>query len=454
MAMKAMRTGLKTPSKTHYRLMRYTRMVIYLFAVICLLADSTGALRAAADPLALAREKIAEGDFRKAHRLLEKALRKSPSQAADRLPILAEQADFYENLVGDDRRASKTWQRLLKAAPAGSPAKSCAQQAIARIEDRRHRQADVKQQLSAMRMAAVRPGHGNDPTFSGRMKQQRDQLHHMASHPDLAADIDYTLGLTYLALDQPMRADRSFGRVLADRPAFGFQQPIQRLRNTARQAWIRSLTLRVSWGVLAIFWLTTAIGLAWSRPWRWLCWRHLLAGVLMALMWVVCFQIALHWPGRHATAAEIVNRDGFYPTPTYVHTRPGAPESAVTERLFYHGLAAVGGTYLLIVFTARMRRQGLRHLICTVGGLCLGLALTVQFYYSHCDNLSRLYRRNDSTAGWFSAQLAFRTSEPEPYLLTEPRAYPGVELASISDPLLVDWLERHVPNARRVSNEE
>ena len=69
--------------------------------------------------------------------------------------------------------------------------------------------------------------------------------------------------------------------------------------------------------------------------------------------------------------------------------------------------------------------------------MLLGLALMTHFYYAHCENRSRLYRHNATAAAWLSAQLAFRSTEPEPYLLTDPQSYAGVELASISDPLLV-----------------
>ena len=421
--------------------------------MICLPAAPFEPAKATPGPLILAREKIADGNFHEAHRLLDKAMRNREMQTADHLPILAELAGFYENLVGDDHHALKLWQQLLSKAPAASQRIS-AQRAITRIEDRQHRLAHVKHQLNGLRMAAVQPGHREEPAFLKKMARQRKQLEQMANHPELAADIDYTLGLTHLALGHSFRADWAFGRVLTHRPAFGFQQPIERLRKTARQAWIRCLAQRASWAVLAAFWLIVAIGMAWSRPWHWLRWRHVGAGMVAALIWIAGFQIMLHWPDRQGQASEFVNRDGFYPTPTYVHTRLGSPESAVAQKLLYYGLTAVGGTFLLTLITARLRRQRLRQWIGGVGGLCLGLALATQFFYAHCDNLSRFYRRNDSPAAWLSAQLAFRASEPEPYLLTEPRAYPGVELASISDPLLVDWLEQHVPNARRVTNKE
>lgn len=432
----------------------YPKIIFYLLSLICLLVAPSDRLKAASDPLTLAREKIASRNFRDAHQLLEKAMRNRDTQTADRLAILAELAGFYENQVGDDHRALKLWQRLLSKAPAAAPQRISAQRAIARIEDRQRRLAGVKRELNSLRMAAVQPGHRDKPAFLEKMTRQRKQLEQMANHFSLAADIDYTLGLTHLALGHFFRTDLCFGRVLAQFPAFGFQQPIARLRKTARQSWIRCLCIRASWFVLAVFWLVTAMGLAWSRPWNWLRWHHIGAGTVAVLTWIAVFQIMLHWPGRQSQAAEFVNRDGFYPTPTYVHTRLGSPESAVAEKLLYYGLAAVGGTFLLSVISARLRRQRLRQWIGGVGGLCLGLALVSQFYYSGCDNLSRFYRRNDSAAAWVSAQLAFRASEPEPYLLTEPRAYPGVELASISDPLLVDWLEQHVPNARRVYSKE
>lgn len=252
-------------------------------------------------------------------------------QTANCLDILVELAGFYENLVGDDRRALKLWQRLVSKAPAHFVQRISAKRAIARIEDRQRRLADLKRELNDLRIAAVQPGHRDKPAFLRKMARQRKQLDQMANHFTLAADINYTLGLTHLALGHFFRADLCFGRVLAQFPAFGFQQPIVRLRKTARQSWIRCLCQHASWAVLAVFWLVTAIGMAWSRPWYWLRWHHIGAGMVAILIWITVFQIMLQWPGRQSQAAEFVNRDGFYPTPTYVPLSDGAVDYGIDE---------------------------------------------------------------------------------------------------------------------------
>jgi hypothetical protein len=324
-----------------------------------------------------------------------------------------------------------------------------AKRALAHIEERRQRIAGLERRLNRMRAAALQPGRSDDETFRHNMQAQQKQLRQMTATPETADAIDYTLGLTLLALDRPFAADRTFGRVLKRRPAFGLYQSIGRLKETTRHAWTRALLQGTAWAVLTGFWMAATVGTGWSRPWRWVRWQHLTACLIALLAWIAVYQAVLHWPGHQESAAGFVNRDGFYPTPTYVHTRPGTPESEVAGRLFNYGLTAVGSIFLLAVATAGIRQPGRRCLINGLGGLLLGMALMTQFYYAHCENRSRLYRRNATAAAWLSAQLAFRSSEPEPYLLTDPQAYAGVELASISDPLLVEWLERHLPDARR-----
>jgi hypothetical protein len=76
-----------------------------------------------------------------------------------------------------------------------------------------------------------------------------------------------------------------------------------------------------------------------------------------------------------------------------------------------------------------------------------------QFYYAHCENRSRLYSRNATAAAWLSAQLAFRSSEPEPYLITDPLSYPELELDSISDPELLAWVEQYMSGVRDQTDE-
>jgi tetratricopeptide (TPR) repeat protein len=414
----------------------------------CLLLTLAAIAEATEKPLNQVRAYLDDGVYRSAHQLLEKALRRRDLPMEERLEMLTTLATFYENQVGDDRRALKVWQRIIATASADASPAAIARQAADRIEARLRRLGDLEKRLHLMRVAAVQPGRHADKSFHRRMQRQQKELRQIKVTAETAPLINYTLGLTLLALDRPFSADRAFGRVLKQRPAYGLFQPVGRLQQTARHNWIRRLLKRTAGTILVLFWVGVAAGVGLARPWRWMHWRHLAAGVIMAVIWTAVFQTALHWPGRQEAAASFINRDGFYPTPTYVHTRPGAAESEVADRLFYYGLTMISGIYLLAVSTAGIGRPSRRRMICGVASLAFGLALMTQFYYTHCENQSRLYRRNDTARAWLSAQLAFRSSEPEPYLLTDPKSYPGVELASISDPLLVEWLQRHLPDAR------
>jgi tetratricopeptide (TPR) repeat protein len=414
----------------------------------CLVLTLATIAKAMEKPLEQVRAYLADGDYHRAHQLMEKALRRRDLPMEERLEMLTALATFYENQVGDDKRALKVWQRIIAMASADGFPAGVAHQAADRIEERFRRLSDLQKQLNLMRAAAVQPGRHADHRFHHRMERQHNELRQIEVTSETAPAVNYTLGLTLIALDRPFSADRAFGRVLKQRPAYGLFQPVGRLQQTARHHWIRRLLKRTAGTILVLFWVAVTVGVGLARPWRWMCWRHLAAGVIMAAIWTAMFQAALHWPGRQEAAASFINRDGFYPTPTYVHTRPGTPESEVADRLFYYGLMMISGVYLLAVSTADISRHRRRQIVCSAAALVFGLALMTQFYYTHCENKSRLYRRNNTDRAWLSAQLAFRSSEPEPFLLTDPKSYPGVELASISDPLLVEWLQRNLPNAR------
>jgi hypothetical protein len=68
--------------------------------------------------------------------------------------------------------------------------------------------------------------------------------------------------------------------------------------------------------------------------------------------------------------------------------------------------------------------------------------MAVFFCLNFCDtDKAHLYTRSDVPETRTAGLFAYPMNDPEPYLLINPLYYQGLDLSSIDDPVLVEWLE-------------
>ena len=424
-------------------------LAILLFSFVFPSAAATGSSvsnEAPESSLESAQELIGQGRYGQGLEILKRLSKDKGLTPQERAAVMMALAEFHEERAGDYRR-SKTWLRKIVADPASKngPLGAKAKRRLERFRRLEEEHAESRAFFLQARTRALQPGGELDDKQEKRMLQDMKSLREILdSHPDfyLNHEIRYLLGLLYLKTGRSFRADRQFAKASASKPALFMYLPVRRLQQNAREQWVRNLGRKTALGVSAVLMAALAAAFAAGRPWIWVRFRHLIVGVLAALLWSMVFWGAMAFIGQRRGLEDIVNRDHFYPPPTYAESKWGSPGSEVAGVLFAHGTAALGATWLFSAMVGRMKKRRLAFVLNAAFATLSAASILTMFYFQHCDFKSRYYAGNDAHAPWLGGYLAFRLSEPEPYLLVNPTAYPDIELDSINDPELVLWLKR------------
>lgn len=410
--------------------------------ILCLLAATAGA-----DSRPTAQQCFARGEYQEGIRLLKSAAADAGATTEDRMEANAALARFYAEQVGDVGRAIRFYRAALRAPVPESPAPAAIRGEMERwiaIEADHREWAAQLRQLKAAALERRLPADGKQR--EARLRDNLRQLTAMLEQPPdehRLHEVYYVLGLTHSALSQPLSACRAFDRALSIRPAMGLAQPVERLREKARRSWIHTYGRKVARGLCGVLILALAVGGFRARPWQWLRVKHLLAGLVIALSWCAIFGLAHHVLADRHAAAALVNSDHVYPKPVYIHLAFGEPGSEVAGTLFGYGLAAVTGTFFFAAAIGRIRRRGLAVFLGASFALLASGSLAALFYFDHCAERGRPYLAEAAPTGLPTGFLAYPMNDPEPYLLINPRYYQGLELSSIDDPVLIQWLRSH-----------
>jgi tetratricopeptide (TPR) repeat protein len=426
----------------------------------CWLALLSGILwvsaAAAENPGDTAEALFIRGQYQQGVRVLKSAFGNSGLQSTDRFAAAFALADFYATKIGDYPRAIKYYRRAL-ALDSSPDTVRMLHRAKTELERLTALEATHRQLTSAvrrMRAATFQRAVAGDRMHVRQLAANARQLDRIITDSPTyhrSHEVYYTLGLTHLALDRPYRAYQAFGKALAAKPAMNLAQPVTRLHRSARIKWIRTLSRQLAWGLLGLLMTLLAVVGIRSKPWTWLRLRHLAAGLTVILAWSALFHLSHRWLANPDEAGRLINNDGAYPKPVYIHTRPGTPGSEVADYLFVYGLTAVTGAFLFSVALGPMRRRIRAIALNTVFTIAFSAALATIYYLDHCDGAGRFYASEPLLAGLPSGYLAYHMKDPEPYLLTNPLYYRGLELSSIDDPVLVAWLQSfiHLPDQSR-----
>ena len=398
----------------------------------------------ASDAQESARQCFARGEYQAGVRLLKSTAGDSGQADSVRLGAMADLARFYADQVGDHARAIRLYRQALRLSTADAAIDDRLQTELDRLiaaETTHRRLNETLRQFKAVTFQRRLPGEE---------KRQRSLL--CANIRRLNAilekepayhrrhEVHYVLGLTHLALDRPLRAMRRFDAALVLKPAMGLAQPIERLREKARDQWLRTSGRWTAWSVLGVLLVVLALTGMRARPWRWLRLGHLMIGLGVVLAWCALFYGAHRTLADPDVAGRLINNDGVYPSPVYIHLRFGTPGSEVAQALFGYGLVAVSGIVLFAVTLARTRRRWLALTLNLSFAVLFAGCLATLFTLDWCDTHGRLYTGAAIDAVLPAAYLAYPMNDPEPYLLVNPLYYRGLDLSSIDDPVLIEWL--------------
>jgi tetratricopeptide (TPR) repeat protein len=355
-----------------------------------------------------------------------------------RASVLQLAAEFLEHDAGAFERALLLYERVLALPlPPESPLIQTAEGATRRLQALKREHSHVYRALADVARA---PATKHDAAAMIRVLRSL-----AAENPDFPErdTMHYYLGL-FLFLDQNYAESYRELRLAAtqhDAPAIKLPN-LPRLLDQAHKKWLWASARSIAWSFIGLF-LLVAAGLFYVvHPWRWMGIRQWIFLLVLVLAWWAVFTLASRLIGAQAQEA-IAQADGGV---TQRFSRFGNPAAEAFEALFRYGLVGTLALGVLAIATAAFRLRVTVIVANTVAAFLLFASLMFVFYdrYGTRGSVS-LAVEEPSLFDYVGAVVSYTTDEIEPFLLTNPTAFPNLNIANIHDPTVRDWLMNYLP---------
>lgn len=416
-------------------------LALYLLLLAPVLAAGTrvapAAEAGAADPLTESQNHFAHGRYRDGRWALVRALKSGDLAPGRRLELLLALADFWENLAG---RPDEAVVALERAAALELPAGNAARQRIAgRIRRLRSIPERFPEEDAVLARAAVRTFKPEKMLL--RVEELRGVLERSPEYPRRAW-LFYYLGQNLQGLERDLEAYSAFRAALRLRPGLGYCVPVERCLEEAGEAAARQSVRRGVFWTLFLLLLLGGSSFYLSRPWRWLRPVHLLLPLAATGIWWAFLAVS-----SRAVAGLADSGAGNFSRPVFMSTSMGAPGGEMLHDLLACGVVAVAGCFVLACGATLIRPRWLRAAVTGLAGLLLWTALLTAFFLERVDGRSILEAGGGAGAR-LRAVAYFDQEAVEPYVLTAPKSFPGMDARTIHhDPVLQAWVLKHVPGA-------
>jgi tetratricopeptide (TPR) repeat protein len=404
---------------------------------------------AQASPSDEAQALFAQGKFLQGRDILTKALNDAdPNRRAD---ALLANARFYENIAGNTDNALIIYGDILRInLPVDHPVKLSAQKEISRLG-----QLKIQYKSQDELLNKLLPSEKLSPVES--KKQIALLLEIIRQQPDYyrLSEVYYQLGRNYFAAEEYHKAYISLKKAIELKPGINFYLPVNVWMDSAYGKWVRATIHTVSWGILGGLLVLTAIVFYASRPWKWLKFRHLIIGFTIALLWLIVFGVSYIWlAGKPGVSDTTMFKAGVVP-PYFFSIGPDGPFWKVTQNLFVYGLVGVLGVFVFSIGIGRLKSRWMAVLINLAFAVLLFTSLTTIFYMRNCDQKSVFGSEGEGNVWYYlRGDNYFVSFGMEPYVLTNPKAYPNLTINNIADPYMNAWLKKYcvsTPDANKSS---
>jgi hypothetical protein len=403
---------------------------IVLIFVYCAVAQ--------ASPSDEAKALFAQGKFLQGRDILTKALNDpDPNQRADALQAYA---GFYENIAGNTDNALSLYGDILRTnLPADHPEKFLAQKEINRIRQLKIQYKAEDELLRRLQLSSkVSPDENK--------KQITQLLAIIQQKPDYYRlfEVHYQLGRNYFAAEDYHMAYISLKKAIELKPGVNFYLPVNVWMDSAYGKWIRTTINAVTWTLLGGLLVLTLIVFYASCPWRWLKLKHLIVGFSFFLAWLIVFGVSYIWFADKPGVSETTMFKAGVVPPYFYSFGPEGAFWKVTQNLFMYGLVGLLGVFVFSIGIGRLKSRWIAALVNVVFAVLLFTALTTVFYMRNCDQKSIFASEGKGHVGYYlKGDNYFVSFGMEPYVLTNPKAYPNLTINNVADPYMNAWLKKY-----------
>lgn len=424
-----------------------------VFVIFLLLGCLTCLLPGSQDQsLAEVNRLVGTGQLSEALSLLSKAIRSHASDPLQQAAYIKALADFHKDVCGDMRKALMNYRRVISSPIPGDH--ELKQAALAESAGIRELETKHRQLNSRLKSLLARANRKRDPAA---VKEDIFQLKELIKNNPgyyLLHEAYYALGINYQALKKPGKAYPLLRQAMEIKPGIIFYLPAKARARQARNSHLRNNINNVTGALLYLLLAVTMILFYKSRPWQWLRLKHIMPLVVLTLCWWVVFNISHSLLGKSFSGSEgrVVKIEEGRDT-EYLSASPGSPGSGVVKPLFRFGLV---GVIVLFLFSLSMRQFKSKKAT-VISGLIFGFllfsAISTLYYMKYCDRASTFKSSGKGVFYYTGGRIHFNPEDPEANILTNPLAYPGIEVDKITDPYLQEWVKKHCPRIKTASEE-
>jgi hypothetical protein len=230
------------------------------------------------------------------------------------------------------------------------------------------------------------------------------------------------------------------------KPAVNFYLPVNVYKDMAYAEWVRKVINSVLYSTAAVLLIITIIVFYSSFPWRWLKFRHIIAGLILVLLWLIVLATAmLLLSSEHVISAEMIAKINAAP-PCFVAYWTDNPQQQILKHLFFFGFIGISAVFIFSAGTSRFKCRWMTLLTNAIFALLVFTTLIGIFYMQNCDRKSVFTSQSQTgLGGYLRGSSYFVNFNIEPYVLTNPKAYPDLAIDNITDVHLREWIQKYCP---------
>ncbi len=420
--------------------MRKIAVLVILLSVCitCLMPDSRDKV------LSEVKHLIDTRQFSDVMSLLSKAIRDNAADPLRQALYIKALGDFHREVCGDMRRAAMNYRRVINSGiPGSQELKQSANKEIARLKGLETKHRDINTRLKGL---LVRANRKRQPAA---VKEDISQLKGLIENNPgyyLLHEAYYALGMNYQYLKKPGKAYTLLHKAMEIKPGIVFYLPAKAQAQKARASYTRDNINKVTGALLYLLLIVTMILFYKSRPWHRFRLKHVIPLIALVLCWWLVFNISHTLLGKSFSSGEgrlVITEKGK--DTEYLSASPGSPGSEKAEPLFRLGLIGIMGLFLFSISIKEFKSKKLVVISAIIYGFLIFSALSTLYYMKYCDQTGMFKSKGGSIFYYIGGGIHFNPEDPEPNILTDPLAYPGIEVSKITDPYLQEWVKIHCP---------
>ncbi len=413
---------------------RFQILLLIIFPIICFAVDNN---------LDQGKKLISEKEYYKGRTSLFKAINAPESSLSLKAEALKELAHFYENIVGQDEMALKLYKRIFKLKlAADAPEKIAAEAEIGRLNDLKLKYKDTDR---ALQKIIFNPNRNLEPfEREERITELQNVIDKYPAYYKLSS-LYYYIGDEHLALKRYAKAEVAFSKAVELTPGMDFYLPVtEKIKHvvmTRKENLFNNTVIGLLISMIAII----AIAFYVSRPWRWITPRHLSLLFLVLILWTAFYYLSFYISGnlfqRPPNIAGEINSE----LPSFLNAIPGGSGSGIAHILFLYGTIGIIGCCIFAISTAKLKKRWLAIVLNTSLSLTFTFSILALFYLDECYKKSTYYVSDENPVG----HIYFVLSDPEIFVLTNPKGYTNLNTINVENPALKEWIMEYTENTEQ-----